>query len=213
MAAEHYIYKYVFHDEIIYIGKVDSDLKRRVEEHAKEEKFLSYLEEAAVFCIQLANPTETTFMELYLINKYKPFLNVVAKYEGMTNIQVQEPAWIPYEQYLKQKEDLSAEEKLFNVQKEIYFWERVLFHIGKDLAAGYKTPTTLVLNARLCPNPVPLGFLSDSKKVVSIMSFSGTLGDRIFCTFRSIPKQTVAYLEKHLFYLEQKEVLIKKEIP
>lgn len=213
MAAEHYIYKYVFHDEIIYIGKVDSDLKRRVEEHAKEEKFLPYLKEAVVFCIQLANPTETTFMELYLINKYKPVLNVVAKYDGMTNIQVPEPTWIPYEQYLKQKEDLSAEEKLLNTQKEIYFWERVLFHIGEDLSAGYKTPTTLVLNANLCPNPVPLGFLSDSKEVVSILSFSGTLANRIFCTFRSIPEQTVAYLEKHLFYLEQKERLIKKEIP
>ena len=213
MAAEHYIYKYVFHDEIIYIGKVDSDLKRRVEEHAKEEKFLPYLKEATVFCIQLANPTETTFMELYLINKYKPILNVVAKYEGMTNIQVQEPAWIPYEQYLKQKEDLSAEEKLLNIQKEIYFWERVLFHIGENLSAGYKTPTTLVLNAELCPNPVPLGFLSDSKEVVSILPFSGTLANRIFCTFRSMSEQTVVYLEKHLFYLEQKEALIKKEIP
>lgn len=186
MAAEHYIYKYVFHDEIIYIGKVNSDLKRRVEEHAREEKFFPYLKEASVFCIQLANPTETTFMELYLINKYKPVLNIVAKYEGMTNIQVPEPAWIPYEQYLKQKEDLSA---------------------------GYKTPTTLVLNAELCPNPVPLGFLSDSKEVVSILSFSGTLANRIFCTFRSMPEQTVVYLEKHLFYLEQKETLIKKEIP
>lgn len=65
MAAEHYIYKYIFHNKIIYIGKVDSDLKRRVEEHAKEEKFLPYLVETTIFCMQLANPTETTFIHEY----------------------------------------------------------------------------------------------------------------------------------------------------
>lgn len=152
------------------------------------------------------------FMVLYLINTYKPILNVVSKYEGLTNIRVQEPVWIPYKQYLKQKEELSAEEKLLNVQKEIYFWDQVLFHIKKDLSAGYKTPTTLVLNAKLCPNPVPLGFLSDSKESVSILSFSSTLGENVFCTFRSVSEQTTVYLEKYLFYLEQKEKVIQTQI-
>lgn len=213
MNVEHYVYKYISENEIIYVGKVDSDLKRRVEEHAKETKFLPYLENAEIYCMQLANATETTFMELYLINKYKPVLNATAKYEGISNIHVQEPEWIPYNQYLRQKEDVPAEEKLLNIQKEIYFWEQVLFHIGKDMSAGYKIPSTLVLNAKLCPNPVPLGIQADSQEPVSILSFSGILGNTVFCTFRSVSEQTITYLERYLLYLERKENSLKKEIP
>lgn len=91
MSIEHFVYKYVSENKIIYVGKVDSDLKRRVEEHAKETKFLPYLENAEIYCMRLANSTETTILELYLINKYKPVLNVTAKYEGISNIHIQEP--------------------------------------------------------------------------------------------------------------------------
>lgn len=41
-AVEHYVYKYRWNNQVIYIGKVDSDLQRRVEEHTKEEKFQLY---------------------------------------------------------------------------------------------------------------------------------------------------------------------------
>ena len=213
MSIEHFVYKYVSENKIIYVGKVDSDLKRRVEEHAKETKFLPYLENAEIYCMRLANSTETTFMELYLINKYKPVLNATAKYEGISNIHVQEPEWIPYNQYLRQKEDVPAEEKLLNIQKEIYFWEQVLFHIDKGISAGYKIPNTLVLNAKLCPNPVPLGIQTDSQEPVSILSFSGTLGNTVFGPFRSVSEQTITYLERYLLYLERKENSLKKEIP
>lgn len=40
--VEHYVYKYRWKNQVIYIGKVDSDLQRRVEEHTKEEKFQLY---------------------------------------------------------------------------------------------------------------------------------------------------------------------------
>lgn len=35
----HYVYKYVYNNEIIYIGKNDTDLESRIYQHKLEDKF------------------------------------------------------------------------------------------------------------------------------------------------------------------------------
>lgn len=203
MAAEHFVYKYLLDNQILYIGKVDSDLRRRVEKHTKEEKFKPYLDHAEIFCIPLANPTETTFLELYLINKYKPILNVVAKYEGMSNIQLQEPDWIPYAKYLETKNRTSDTNKLQNTQKEIVFWKQVLSHLQSSMSAGQEFPSQMFLASVMCPEPIPIGFLDSEGKAVSILSFSSRIGDTVFCSFRKISDSIIISLKKHLENLRQ----------
>ena len=39
----HFVYKYVYDGEIVYIGKNDTDLKTRIKQHEREEKFQPYL--------------------------------------------------------------------------------------------------------------------------------------------------------------------------
>ena len=64
-----------------------------------------------------------------------------------------------------------------------------------------------MLNTKLCPNPVSLGIQVDSKKPVSILSISDTLGNTTFCTFRPVSKQTIVCLEKYLLSLKSKKDL------
>lgn len=202
-AVEHYVYKYLWNNQVIYIGKVDSDLQRRVEEHAKEEKFQPYLDQSDIFCIPLVNQTETTFLELYLINKYKPILNFAAKYEGISNIQVQEPPWIPYSKYLETKKRTSDTDKLQNIQKEIVFWKQVLSHLQSSMAAGQESPSQMFLTSVICPEPIPVGFLDSEGKAVSILSFSSRIGNTVFCSFRKISDSSIISLKKHLGKLRQ----------
>lgn len=198
MAEEHYVYRYQWKNRIIYIGKADVSLQRRIEEHSREEKFLSFLEEVNISCIQLANATETTFMELYLINKYKPFLNVVAKYEGMTNIFVQEPEWIPYEQYLSEKNKISPEQELEVIQNELEFWEIVQDHLLKfTYDTDYKN-LSLRIPDIVCPKPVPTGF-KVLDHTVEVISMAYGIGDTVVLTFRPDSRRNIAYLHEYIF--------------
>lgn len=90
------VYKYVHKDSIIYIGKTDASLKQRINGHSKEDKFLEYLDDVKIYFIKLKNKAETSFMETYLINKYKPILNVVDVYDGDSGINLEEPMWIEF---------------------------------------------------------------------------------------------------------------------
>ena len=92
----YYIYKYVYNDEIIYIGKTNVCLVNRIDCHAREEKFKGYLDDCQIFYFECKNSAETTIMECYLINKYKPILNVSMKYSDNLNIDIPEPEWVCY---------------------------------------------------------------------------------------------------------------------
>lgn len=80
----HHVYKYVEDDEIIYIGKNDTDLHTRISQHVSEKKFKEH-PDAKIYYGKLANSVESRFMEMMLINRYKPILNVVDKEEGDFN--------------------------------------------------------------------------------------------------------------------------------
>lgn len=87
------IYKYVFNNEIIYIGKSDHSFEKRIEAHSKEKSFQPYLSKSDIYYFYCNNPAETTIYETYLINKYKPKLNTAMKYEDTCIFEIKEPEW------------------------------------------------------------------------------------------------------------------------
>lgn len=98
----HYVYKYVFDDEIVYVGKNDTDLHSRIYQHTLEEKFQP-VKEAQIYFIELQNSIESRLMEELLINKYKPLLNVACKQNGVS-ISIEEPIWKKYDPPKKSKQ-------------------------------------------------------------------------------------------------------------
>ena len=90
----HYVYKYVLDDEIVYIGKNDTDLHSRIYQHTLEDKFQP-VKDAQIYYIELQNSVESRVMEELLINKYKPVLNIVSKQRGLS-ISFEEPPWREY---------------------------------------------------------------------------------------------------------------------
>lgn len=90
------VYKYVYNDEIIYVGKSDTDISLRIHAHTFEEKFLPYLSDCKIYYALCKNPAHTTILETYLINKYKPILNVAMKYDDDLGITISEPEWNEY---------------------------------------------------------------------------------------------------------------------
>lgn len=87
------VYKYVYNNNIIYVGKSDNSLRDRLNCHKKETKFQPYLSKSKIYYAWLANPAMTTILETYLINKYKPKLNVVMKYDYEIPFDIPEPLW------------------------------------------------------------------------------------------------------------------------
>lgn len=109
MTKQHGLYKYVTTDtnEIIYIGKTNSNFESRIKQHAKgketDSKFLEYISKTKVFIAELPNRTETDILEKALINKYKPILNAQDKFESKSNyINIIEPEWKEYSEYKKE---------------------------------------------------------------------------------------------------------------
>lgn len=110
----HGIYKYVVNNEIIYIGKSDRSICKRINDHAKEDRFKKYLATSKIYYFLTRNSTTTAAYELALINKYQPVLNVKDKHDDTDDINFEEPEWKPYEE-LKTKID---KEKAFKKKEK-----------------------------------------------------------------------------------------------
>lgn len=116
------VYKYVYRNSIIYIGKTDYSLKQRVSGHEKEKKFKKYLDDVEIYFIELKNKAETSFMEKYLINKYKPVLNIVDVYDGDSGIIMCEPEWKNLNEFNQENELLDNINKhKFNKFKKLEY--------------------------------------------------------------------------------------------
>lgn len=113
------IYKYVYHGEIIYIGKSDSSISDRIIAHETEEKFQKYLKEAEIYYFECKNPAETTIYETALINRYCPVLNVSMNYRETQEFLFPFPTLhIIYENKIKKrrrKNENQLFKKRFNV--------------------------------------------------------------------------------------------------
>ena len=92
-----YVYKYVLNDEIIYIGKNDTDLYSRLNQHGKpgdniEEYGWDEINQSTIYYIELANSTMSDVVESELIRRYKPKYNKAknSEWDGLSFI---EPKW------------------------------------------------------------------------------------------------------------------------
>lgn len=105
---ENGVYKYVFNNEVIYIGKSVSSFSARISAHKSETKFKPYIKKGCdIYVCELPNPTETELIEKALINRYKPILNGIDNYAGFSYlIKVEELNWEKYDNYLIRKEKL-----------------------------------------------------------------------------------------------------------
>ena len=102
----HYVYKYVYNNEIIYIGKNDTDLETRINQHKLEEKFIPYLKSDICY-IELANSIMSDVVESELIRRYKPKLNV-AKMSDWSGLDFVEPEWKVFNYTKKKKSNRTA---------------------------------------------------------------------------------------------------------
>lgn len=101
-----YVYKYVHPDyPWLYVGKADTNFEDRIYRHSKEEKFIPFLDEVKIYYIELKNKAQSRMVELYLIDKHKPYLNVMDKYEGISLFELNLPEWKSYTKDFKSNPD------------------------------------------------------------------------------------------------------------
>ena len=109
-----FIYKYVNNDIILYIGKT-TNLKRRIGEHATEEKFQNI--EFQIYYFKCANSVEMDAYEYFLINKYHPQYNIALN-DNNKHIQgLIEPEWKLYSYKPKTK---TSKETIININDYNY---------------------------------------------------------------------------------------------
>lgn len=122
-----FIYRYLICDEVIYIGKTKRDLKKRIDEHKLERKFMPYLAKAKIEYYETATEVEMDIHEKYWINVYMPKLNVVDKEGAKFSFSIDNVIWKSYDSYSERKKDfllgepnnkLSLKEKEFQRLEE-----------------------------------------------------------------------------------------------
>jgi hypothetical protein len=101
-SREFYVYRYTDKRtrDVVYIGKTNCSLKSRINAHKREEWFAPY--DCDVDFIKLSNEVETDSVEKFLINYYKPCINLKDKVPFVTKeINLEGLDWHPYEEYLE----------------------------------------------------------------------------------------------------------------
>lgn len=97
----YYIYKYMIDDVIIYIGKTKRKLSMRIDEHAREIKFLQYRSRADIYWFECDSQIEMDIAERILILRYRPILNVVDNQDVvLKNTEFTEPVWRAYRDWI-----------------------------------------------------------------------------------------------------------------
>ena len=96
----HYVYKYVYGNEIIYIGKTDTQLSNRISQHGVSGDNIDKcgwdeINASSIYYIELVNGTMADVVESELIRRYRPKYNK-AKMSEWSGIQFVEPEWKLY---------------------------------------------------------------------------------------------------------------------
>lgn len=104
---KHYVYKYVSHNKVVYVG-LTNDITRRILEHSSgvgiEEKFIPYLNDCKIYYHECANEVEMRALESLLINIYKPILNDIDIQDGNSTVELF-IEWILYEKVVGEDDD------------------------------------------------------------------------------------------------------------
>lgn len=141
------IYRYVYNDETIYIGKTKRNLKLRIYEHSKEDKFLPYIKECQIEYFDAGNRQSMDIYEKYLINEINPILNVADKDGVQFTFSLPYMEWIPYTMYRYDEESpdkkpirtvgQKIKQKQANIQRSIRASQRRLEEYEKRLEELY----------------------------------------------------------------------------
>lgn len=132
MISQYCIYRYIDKKtkEILYVGKTDTSLENRINQHQSETKFKNI--DAEVEYIELKNNMETRFYEFYFINKWKPVLNTADKYEDELDCDIihnfEWKLYVPEVKEKKIKMRISWQEELLK-EKQKYIEEGSYFDL------------------------------------------------------------------------------------
>lgn len=96
----HYVYKYVLHQEVIYIGKNNTDLVSRLNQHGRvgdniPKEGWDEINSAEIYYCELANKIMSDVVESELIRRYKPKYNK-AKTSNWSGLEFVEQKWKKY---------------------------------------------------------------------------------------------------------------------
>lgn len=138
-----YVYKYVYKDEIIYIGKNDTDLTSRLNRHGRPgdnipEEGWNEINNSDIYYCELANRIMSDVVESELIRRYKPRYNK-AKVSEWGGLDFVEPKWIKYNKELLSKYSAKFIEEYnrFDIMEEIddeYLRAVRIINGGKEVA-------------------------------------------------------------------------------
>lgn len=96
----HYVYKYVYNGDIIYVGKTDVNLAYRLSQHGKKgdnipETAWNEINASAIYYCKLLSSKQCDIYESELIRRYKPKYNK-AKTQEWDGVDIPEPIWTEY---------------------------------------------------------------------------------------------------------------------
>jgi len=100
--SNYYVYRYV-HPEYpwLYVGKT-KNLESRIRTHDFDKsdnidrKYANLLMESSVYYLEFENSTQMSFVELYLIDKYSPYLNKKDNHTDESKMELSMPRWKKY---------------------------------------------------------------------------------------------------------------------
>ena len=156
----HYVYKYVYNGEIIYIGINNTNLIDRLDQHGKcgdniRKEAWDELNASEIYYIKLLNQVMTDVVESELIRRYKPKYNIDKKNSDWNGLPFVEPEWIKYEKPVKKikqvKEKKPRKEESFNFYETnksvlkllVYIFEQLKkrnFYLYHTYENNYKYP-------------------------------------------------------------------------
>jgi len=82
------IYKLIYKDELVYIGKSMTNIEGRIKSHTESKLF----DTATMYFIP--NDSDIAILETYLISKYKPRCNTEYNYGGLPSISIDEDMYL-----------------------------------------------------------------------------------------------------------------------
>ena len=136
----YYVYRYV-HPKYpwLYVGKT-KNLDSRIRQHDFgktdniDRKYKDLLLESSIYYLELENSTQMTFTELYLIDKYNPYLNKKDKHDEKSKIKLSIPKWKKYVRSYELKEvENKYNKKLSEIKNQIEIFDKELRNLKSKL--------------------------------------------------------------------------------
>lgn len=129
----HFVYRYTLNGEILYVGKNDTDLISRIEQHeqGKGDKLYHFQQDhpdLVIDYIEVGNSSQSDVMETYLIDKLRPKFNSSKKFDGTAELfgDIPLPEFKPYKDLLNRRarKTKNASTKITKVKPAMPEWQQ-----------------------------------------------------------------------------------------